>query len=102
MPQTLAASPSVSTRRTGRVSLGQGQWVRFAGERGQRGGHLADAGAHVGRGGPHRRAASIGMPGVGPGDGVAQVALHPGQRGVTQPVCADLLRGNAGQIPTQP
>jgi hypothetical protein len=51
MLQTLAASPSVSTRQAGRVGRGQGQWVRFAGERGQRGGHFADAGADVGRGG---------------------------------------------------
>jgi hypothetical protein len=36
--------------------------------------------------------------GVGVGDGVAEVAFHPGQGGVAQPVGADLLGGDPGQV----
>ena len=53
--------------------------MRLAGQRGQRGGHFGEAGAHVGR----RRAglaAAVGVPGVGAGDGVPEVPLTGRER----------------------
>jgi hypothetical protein len=50
-------------------------------------GDLLDAGADVGRGGAGI-ATAVGVPGVRAGHGVAEVAFHPGQCGVAQPVGA--------------
>jgi hypothetical protein len=36
----------------------------------------------------------VGVSGVGAGDGVPEVAFYPGQSGVSQPVCGDLLGGD--------
>ncbi len=38
------------------------------------------------------------MAGVGAGYGVAEVAFDPGQGGVAEPVGADLLAGDPGQV----
>jgi hypothetical protein len=40
--------------------------------------------------------------GEGARDGVAEVAFHPRQRGVAQPVRGDALRGGPGQVFTDP
>src|SRR5205814_2223763 len=71
----------------------------FAGEGGECRGYLLDACADVGRGGA-RVAAAVSVAGVSAGDGVAEVAFDPGQRGVAQPVGTDLLDGHTGQVLT--
>ena len=55
-----------------------------------------------GRRSPWRRlAAAVGVPGVGAGDGVAEIPLDPGQGRVTDPVHADLLGRDPGQVPAE-
>jgi hypothetical protein len=44
-------------------------------------------------------ARAVGVPGVGVGDGEPEVALDPGQGGVAEPVGADLLGADPGQVP---
>jgi hypothetical protein len=68
--------------------------MRLAGEGGQGGGDGLQVGLDVCGG---RRAGLVGVPGVGAGDPVAEVAFHPGQRGVPQPVGGDTLSGNPWQ-----
>ena len=46
--------------------------------------------------------AAVGVAGVGAGDGVAEVALDPGQGGVPDPVDADLLGPHPGQVLADP
>lgn len=74
-----------------------GQWVGFAGEGGESGGDLVDAGADVGGGGPGV-VAVVGVAGVGACGGIAEVALYSGQGGVAQLVGGDLLGGHPGQV----
>jgi hypothetical protein len=52
----------------------RGERVGLAGQRGQRGGGLRQAGAYIGRGGAGL-AAAVGVAGVGAGDGVPEVPL---------------------------
>ncbi len=68
----------------------------FPGECGKRSSNLGEAGADVGRGGAY--VAVVGVARVGPRNGVAEVAFDPGERGVAEPVGADLLRGHPWQM----
>ena len=72
--------------------------VGFAGQRGRGGGDLGERGAHVRRRGGARVACAVGVHGVGVRDGEPEVALHPGQGGVADPVGADLLGADPGQV----
>ncbi|MBV8809410.1 MAG: hypothetical protein JO033_12120, partial [Acidobacteriaceae bacterium] len=76
------------------------EWVGFAGEGRERGGDFGEVGADVGGGGA--RVGAVGVPGVGAGDGVAEVAFDPGECGVPEPVSADLLSGDPGEMVTDP
>ena len=75
--------------------------MRLAGQRGQGGGDLAEGGADVGRGSAGVTAA-VGVPGVGAGDGVAEIPLDPRQGGVPDPVHADLLGADPRQDAADP
>jgi hypothetical protein len=89
-PDTTDPSPYLLRER-----LRDRMW--FCGEGREGGGDLVDVGADVGGGGTGV-AAPVGVPGVGMGHGVAEVAFHPGQRGVAQPVGADLVGRDPGQV----
>jgi len=80
--------------------LGGGERVGLAGQRGEGGRDFGEGGADVGRGGAGL-AAAVGVPGVGAGDGVPEVPLDPGQGRVPDPVAADLLGPDPGQVPAE-
>jgi len=65
----------------------------FSGERSECCGDLLYVGPHVG-GGTSHVVSTVVVSGVGAGDGISEVAFHPGQDGVSDPVRADPLDGN--------
>jgi hypothetical protein len=69
----------------------------FAGEGGQCLRDFLDVGFDVGGG--CCGVAGAGMAGIGAGHRVSEVPFYPGQRGVAQPVSADLLGRDPGQMP---
>jgi hypothetical protein len=93
LPSELTARPS----RPVAVATAVYWLMRLSGEGRKSGGDLVDVGADVGGGGAGV-AAPVGVPCVGMGHGVAEVAFHPGQGGVAQPVGADLLDGYPRQV----
>src|SRR5262245_35450751 len=78
-----------------------GERVRFAGQRRDRGGDLMNISPYVGGGAAHITATVI-VTGERPGHRVAEVALHPGQDGVPDPMGTDLLHRHPRQRPAQP
>src|SRR6185369_114565 len=59
--------------------------------------HLGEVRLDV-RGGAANVAAGLGVAGERPRDGIAEGPLHPGNDGVPEPVCADALSGDPGQV----
>src|ERR1035437_5300671 len=76
------------------------QRVIFAGQGGQCGCYLGEAGADVGGHGSSS-AAMVFVPGVGLGGGEPEVALDPGQGRVADPVRADLLGCDPREMASQ-
>jgi hypothetical protein len=68
--------------------------MRLAGKTSGRG-EVVDVGVEVGGCGG---VGAVVVACVGVGDGVAVVAFDPGERGVAQPVGADVLGGDPGQV----
>lgn len=87
---------SVLTSSPGLRCGAQGEWVGLAGQGGQRQCDFLEAGPGVDDG------RTLGVPGVGAGDGGAEVAFHPFQGRVLQPVwvliCCFSTRGNSSPI----
>src|SRR5690349_17827441 len=100
MARTLS-DHSIRSNLRASTCVWQCEWVWFAGEGGECSGDFVDAGSDVCCCGANG-SVGVDVAGVGTGDGVAEVALDPGEGGVAEPVDGDLLGSYPGQVSAEP